>query len=827
MKRTFGNIAASAILLSSIFGAAPASADPQIFPSNANGVDNSGITAVLCEDSVYLRLPQTVDPDPDTLVPGQGLFNSMTWNIYLGDTYLGQRYVWTSFHGDDSVFNASLADEVIGDSATFTLEAWINDGDFSDSFDFGLEVDNTEFAGGTGTANSPFLISNAAQLNMMRCHEDKYFALTKDIDLAGIDWIPVGNDQRKWAGALDGRGHSIKNLTVKGLTREAGLFGNIDHYSINNLTLRNFDIEAEYSAGGLFGEARYGSIANVKVLNSTVSARDDMGLLGGKVDYRTSFDKITVSGQVLPYAEIVTDNNENNVSINAAYNVGGVLGYDDADGTTWTRIKADVDIVFQELKSYNSDQVFDDNDLYYTSYVGGLVGESGESASYQDVELDVNIELPNSDFVPSYAYRVGGVFGDAEESFADKIDANVKITDLGNGDIRNFGGFVGEVDSFVASNSKLHADITLEIGGTSEEIGGFAGNTQDYGFHDINSTVSIDIVRVGDSDVSRVGGFIGYDDEGNITGINSKVDIKIADGNGTNNSLNATLVNPELTVYQIGGFAGRRDDRTSYTAVSSDATIQITGSPTSQVGGFVGANYDSNGLAIRNVISRGVVTVPAGSSSVAAFIGLSGTVRLSNVLISTKLNTNGSTENIGTLVGEIHNDYLQRSRFFNTFTNSGLGNPADVEGVPSLGATAKQMKSAKFLKANGFDLTSVFRHQDGQLPAIWTSLPMGESATSSIRLGRTNKDTSISVGAAAKDGSRSYFVNLPNANARQVATLMVIRSGKAVKQIHAAALNGVGNWYTTSKFALKIGDTLRVEIGGQKIRTLKVRISGM
>ena len=826
MKKNIGNIGASAILLTSIFGVAPASADVQIFPSNANGVDNSGITSVLCEDFVSFRLPYTLDSDPDALVPDSGLHNAMVWEVYLDDDYLGQTGN-EGFGADDTTFNASLVDqglESISGSANFTLVAVINYGELSDSFDIELTVDDTEFAGGAGTANSPYLISNADQLNMMRCYDDKYFALTQDIDLAGFDWIPIGADNRTWRGALDGRGHSIKNLTVNGLSANAGLFGEMYYYSINDLTLRNFDIEAEYDAGALFGEARYGSISNVKILNSTVSGRDDMGLLGGSIDYRTTLDKITISGRVLPYAEIYSAQNENEVRISGVYNVGGMLGYDGADGSNWTRIKANVEIIFQEVKNYESDQVLDDG--YSVSNVGGLIGESGESASYKNVEIDVKIELPNSQLAFSNITDVGGVFGDAEESFADTIQAKVNIIDLGNGKVRNFGGFVGEADSFVVSNSTLTADITLELGDDwypySDEIGGFAGNTQDFGFHDINSDVSIDIVRVGEGEIFEVGGFIGYDDEGNVTGINSKADIKIADANGTNNSLNATLVNPELTINQIGGFVGRRDDNSSYTAVSSDANIEITGAPTSQVGGFIGRVADSNGLAIRNTISRGSVTVPAGSVSVAAFEGYSNSVRLSNVLISTKLNTNGSTENIGTLVGELGGNYLDRSRYYNTFTNSGLGNPADVEGVPSLGTTAKRMKSTKFLKANGFDLTSVFRHQDGQWPTIRTRVDLDANATSIIRQGRANKDTSISVGAASKDGSRNFFVNMPNANARQVATLMVVRSGKVVKQIHSASLNGVGNWYITSKFILKSGDVLRVEIGGQKVRTLSL-----
>jgi hypothetical protein len=63
---------------------------------------------------------------------------------------------------------------------------------------------------------------------------------------------------------------------------------------------------------------------------------------------------------------------------------------------------------------------------------------------------------------------------------------------------------------------------------------------------------------------------------------------------------------------------------------------------------------------------------------------------------------------------------------------------------------------------------------------------------------------------------------MPNINARQTASLYVIRDGKKVKLIHTAVLNAVGNWYTTSKFEVRIGDILQVEIADKKKRTLVV-----
>jgi hypothetical protein len=313
------------------------------------------------------------------------------------------------------------------------------------------------------------------------------------------------------------------------------------------------------------------------------------------------------------------------------------------------------------------------------------------------------------------------------------------------------------------------------------------------------------------------------DRDGNVVRINSKVDMNIADANGINNSLNATFVGAEKKIYNIGGFVGRCNGNTSYTAVSSYADIEIVGAATQFVGGFMGLHDNDGGVAIRNVISRGVVTVPSGSNAVAAFFGSARRVRLSNVLISTDLNVNGSTENIGTLAGEFPDrEFLFQSSYYKTFTNNQLGNPVDVDGLPSLGTTAELMKSATFLKANGFDLSSVFRHQNGQWPIIRTSVSVDAIAVPSIRRGRTNSDTSISVGAASKNGLRSYYVNMPTARARKVARLVVVRNGKVVKQIHIAPLNRDGNWYTTSKYELRSGDVLRLTIDGKKVRALNL-----
>lgn len=84
---------------------------------------------------------------------------------------------------------------------------------------------------GAGTADDPFVITNAAQLQafaqQVDAGESTYTAafvrLGADIDLAGIDFNPIGqegkansNAGKLFAGQFDGKGHSISNLTING-----------------------------------------------------------------------------------------------------------------------------------------------------------------------------------------------------------------------------------------------------------------------------------------------------------------------------------------------------------------------------------------------------------------------------------------------------------------------------------------------------------------------------------------------------------------------------------------------------------------------------------
>lgn len=157
---------------------------------------------------------------------------------------------------------------------------------------------------GDGTPENPYRISSLDHLILLadkvnnddnyedgqrytRTYLGKHFALTADIDMKNYNFDAIGhNYNQRFAGSLDGRGHTIKGLNVKAdNTTYAGLFGVCDTTTvIKNLILEAPHVESPYLSAG--GVAAYciGSMENVTVNNPYVSgARTGNGGVAGIV----------------------------------------------------------------------------------------------------------------------------------------------------------------------------------------------------------------------------------------------------------------------------------------------------------------------------------------------------------------------------------------------------------------------------------------------------------------------------------------------------------------------------------------------------------------
>lgn|GEM_PF-1689004 len=134
---------------------------------------------------------------------------------------------------------------------------------------------------GDGLAGSPYIVTNAAQLNEVRDDLDAYYRLEADIDLSGFsNWQPIGPWPGGFTGFFDGNGHTIANLKIDGSANNVGLFGLVMNGEIRNVGLVNVDVKGTAYVGGLVGYMDDSIVENAYV-TGTVTGTDNIGGLIG------------------------------------------------------------------------------------------------------------------------------------------------------------------------------------------------------------------------------------------------------------------------------------------------------------------------------------------------------------------------------------------------------------------------------------------------------------------------------------------------------------------------------------------------------------------
>ena len=173
------------------------------------------------------------------------------------------------------------------------------------------------FAGGNGTADSPYLISNAEQFRIIGTedfqnellkgeNDDLHFKLTADIDLSDQE----GYVAEVFSGTLDGDGH-----TIYGSNDMPYIF----HYFFEDTAFRDFTVEfADEEISRVFGFASIrvsetfsgidrGNGPGSEEGTAYVYDKDSLTLTMDNVDYRASSDDYYVVGDA-NFAFYVTDN---------------------------------------------------------------------------------------------------------------------------------------------------------------------------------------------------------------------------------------------------------------------------------------------------------------------------------------------------------------------------------------------------------------------------------------------------------------------------------------------------------------------------------------
>ena len=164
------------------------------------------------------------------------------------------------------------------------------------------EVPLQDFAGGSGTAEDPYLIAEAYQWKNIENDLSAHYALSADVSLVSLEGLkPIGTASKPFTGSLDGRGFKLKNVMVSA-KEDCGLFGVISGATLKNITVEDSVIDFTYKKqdriyyGGLAAQAKNASrIENCHITSTDIKYGTSWGdyiYVGGIVGNLTSFSEM-------------------------------------------------------------------------------------------------------------------------------------------------------------------------------------------------------------------------------------------------------------------------------------------------------------------------------------------------------------------------------------------------------------------------------------------------------------------------------------------------------------------------------------------------------
>ncbi len=301
-------------------------------------------------------------------------------------------------------------------------------------------------------------IYTAEDLNNIRNNLSGKYILMNDIDLSGIEWMPIGTELNAFKGVLDGNGKTLNGLniteTVASVNRNSsGIFAFTNGATIKNLNISNVKVKISkaendfYAVGIIVGLAKFSTVENCKVHGKADISVNGTLNIGGVIG--EAFNTVDIS-KCENNAEIIADAKDE-------INIGGIVGSSDsivslsankatitADNSNSDEPKSDAiyiggicgNMFLNEIKNcYNTGDI-QLNILSDSAKAGGIAGTSMYIKCCYNIG---NIECNNQDT----PYYTGGIVGLAvDNSFAD-----VKISDcyclnniskaIGNSDFAN------------------------------------------------------------------------------------------------------------------------------------------------------------------------------------------------------------------------------------------------------------------------------------------------------------------------------------------------------------------------------------------------------
>ena len=246
--------------------------------------------------SVQLTGLSTEGDNPDIIVPYDKGSNTYTALVAPQSVAAGTTFITCTF-ADAKTFVYKMknaADWQAGGEYTYTVS-------LAAAKDPGYTIEGN----GSYTVTSADGLINVAEL-VNGGKTDINITLGKNIDLTGKGWTPIGtNYEKRYKGTFDGRGHTIKGLTVTTNDQFVGLFGYLDKAgTVKNVVMEGIQITSNHvlmsgNTGGVVGYS-WGTIENCSVSGSvsgTVYVGGVVGVqIGGSITGCSS--SATVKGTV-------------------------------------------------------------------------------------------------------------------------------------------------------------------------------------------------------------------------------------------------------------------------------------------------------------------------------------------------------------------------------------------------------------------------------------------------------------------------------------------------------------------------------------------------
>ena len=226
--------------------------------------------------SVQLTGLSTEGDNPDIIVPYDKGSNTYTAIVAPQSVAAGTAFITCTFtNGKTFVYKMKNAtDWQAGGEYTYTVSLATARG-------YIIEDD-----GSYTVYNADGLMNIAELVNGGKT--DINITLGENIDLTGKGWTPIGtNYEKRYKGTFDGRGHTIKGLTVTTNDQFVGLFGYLDKAgTVKNVVMEGIQITSNHvlmsgNTGGVVGYS-WGTIENCSMSGSVSGTNCVGGVVGSQ-----------------------------------------------------------------------------------------------------------------------------------------------------------------------------------------------------------------------------------------------------------------------------------------------------------------------------------------------------------------------------------------------------------------------------------------------------------------------------------------------------------------------------------------------------------------